>query len=173
MTEKQNTILSSSLKLFAENGYESTTTRSIAQEAGVSEGLIFRHFQNKEGLLFGLMKNEEERLKKLIQPLENLTHPKVILKHVMSLPFNLAKEQRNYWKVFYNLRWHMNIEKGEFLKTITHKVEDAFKALDFSDPQSETEIFMMIWDGAMVYILLNKPKNSFVIFESLLEKFNL
>ncbi len=59
MTEKQNTILTSSLKLFAKNGYEATTTRSIAQEAGVSEGLIFRHFQNKEGLLFGLMKNEE------------------------------------------------------------------------------------------------------------------
>ena len=51
MTEKKQHILESALKLFSKEGYEATSTRSIAQEAGVSEGLIFRHFQNKEGLL--------------------------------------------------------------------------------------------------------------------------
>ena len=173
MTIKQNIILSSALKLFAKQGFEATSTRTIAHDAGVSEGLIFRHFKNKEGLLMNLLKIEEKRLEKLIQPIENLTHPKVILKHVISLPFNIAKENTEYWKVFYGLRWQMNINKTEFLKKLYIKVENAFKALDYSDPQSEAETFMMIWDGAMIYILLDSPINSFVIFETLLEKFDI
>lgn len=173
MTDKQQQIINSALKLFAKQGFEATSTRSIAQEAGVSEGLIFRHFENKEGLLKVLLKNGQEKLEKLIQPIESLTHPKVILKHVISLPFNMVKEQQEYWKVFYSLRWQMNLDKGSFLDRLSNKVTNAFKALDFSDPQSESETFMMIWDGAMVYILLNNPQNAFVIYETLLDKFNL
>lgn len=173
MTYKQQQILNSALKLFAKQGFEATSTRSIAQEAMVSEGLIFRHFENKEGLLKDLLKNGQEKLKKLIQPIESLTHPKVILKHVISLPFNLAKEQRDYWKVFYSLRWQMNLGRGYFLEKLSNKVTDAFKALNFSDPQSESETFMMIWDGAMMYILLNNSQNAFVIYETLLDKFDL
>jgi AcrR family transcriptional regulator len=173
MTEKKQHILESALKLFSKVGYEATSTRSIAQEAGVSEGLIFRHFQNKEGLLKYLLERGHEKLEKLIEPIESLTHPKVILKHVISLPFNMAKDQKEFWKVFYSLRWYMDIEKGNFLDKLKTKVKSAFKSLDFSDPNSESETFMMIWDGAMVYILLNNPDNAFVIFETLLSKYDL
>ena len=41
-------ILNSALKLIAKQGFQATSTRSIAKEAGVSEGLIFRYFQNKK-----------------------------------------------------------------------------------------------------------------------------
>ena len=53
MTEKQKEILNSALKLIAKQGFQATSTRSIAKEAGVSEGLIFRYFQNKKGSLSG------------------------------------------------------------------------------------------------------------------------
>jgi AcrR family transcriptional regulator len=52
MTEKKELILQTALRLFSEQGYEATPTNRIAKEAGVSEGLIFRHFENKEGLLY-------------------------------------------------------------------------------------------------------------------------
>jgi AcrR family transcriptional regulator len=173
MTNKQQKILSSALKLFAKQGFDATSTRSIAQDAGVSEGLIFRHFENKVGLLKVLHKNGQQKHEKLIHTIESLTHPKVILKHVISLPFNMADHQREYWSFFYSLRWHMNIDKGSFLERLSNIVTNAFKSLDFSDPQSESETFMMIWEGAMIYILLNNPQNSFVIFETLLKKFKL
>lgn len=38
------------LTLFAERGYEGTTVRAIADDAGVSPGLILHHFGSKEGL---------------------------------------------------------------------------------------------------------------------------
>ena len=50
MTQKKENILKAALRLFAEQGYYATSTSKIAKEAGVSEGLIFRHFGNKEKL---------------------------------------------------------------------------------------------------------------------------
>ena len=44
-------ILASAQRLFARRGYEGTTTRALAQEAGVAEGTLFRHFDNKKAIL--------------------------------------------------------------------------------------------------------------------------
>ncbi|NJN60239.1 MAG: TetR/AcrR family transcriptional regulator [Coleofasciculaceae cyanobacterium RL_1_1] len=44
-------ILSAAKRLFARKGYDSTTTREIAQSAGVAEGTLFRHFDNKKAVL--------------------------------------------------------------------------------------------------------------------------
>jgi len=43
---------------FAEKGYEKATTRSIAEAAGCSEGLIQRYFNGKEGLLLAVLKHQ-------------------------------------------------------------------------------------------------------------------
>ena len=46
MTEKQISILESALELFSSKGFDAVPTSLIAKQAGVSEGLIFRHFKN-------------------------------------------------------------------------------------------------------------------------------
>jgi AcrR family transcriptional regulator len=51
MTAKQKRILHTAASLFAREGFAGTSTARIAREAEVSEGLIFRHFKNKQGLL--------------------------------------------------------------------------------------------------------------------------
>lgn len=43
-------ILKTAHHLFTTQGYHSTTTRQIADEAGVGESVIFRHFASKAGL---------------------------------------------------------------------------------------------------------------------------
>lgn len=57
-TEK---ILTAAAELFAERGYASTTTRAIAERAGVNEVTLFRKFKNKAGLLAGLGEMWAER----------------------------------------------------------------------------------------------------------------
>ncbi|MDB9374381.1 TetR/AcrR family transcriptional regulator [Nodularia sphaerocarpa] len=44
-------ILQAALKLFASKGFDGTTTRDLAQAAGVAEGTLFRHFANKKSIL--------------------------------------------------------------------------------------------------------------------------
>ncbi len=55
-------------KLFASRGFEATTTREIAAEAGCAEGLIHRYFRGKAGLLLAIVESRAS------QEVQNLTH---------------------------------------------------------------------------------------------------
>ena len=48
--ERRAAIIDAALPLFARKGFAATTTKEIAAAAGVSEGLIFRHFPSKAAL---------------------------------------------------------------------------------------------------------------------------
>jgi len=48
--EPRRLLLDAARKLFARQDYRATTTREIAEAAGVSEYLLFRHFGSKAGL---------------------------------------------------------------------------------------------------------------------------
>ena len=47
-------ILEAALRLFAERGYEATTMRDVAREAGASLGLAYRYFASKEEFALAL-----------------------------------------------------------------------------------------------------------------------
>jgi len=47
-TDRRQLILQSALTVFATKGFDGATTREIAQEARVSEALLYRHFASKE-----------------------------------------------------------------------------------------------------------------------------
>ena len=47
-------ILQAAMELIAERGYAATTTRAIAERAGVNEVTLFRRFENKLGILRAL-----------------------------------------------------------------------------------------------------------------------
>lgn len=44
-------IKKAAIKLFADRGFDGTTTRELAIAAGVAEGTLFRHFDNKKAIL--------------------------------------------------------------------------------------------------------------------------
>ncbi|HEV8377077.1 MAG TPA: helix-turn-helix domain-containing protein [Candidatus Polarisedimenticolia bacterium] len=48
--ERSQAIVKAALGIFAREGFDGTTTRSLARAAGVSEALLFKHFPNKRAL---------------------------------------------------------------------------------------------------------------------------
>jgi AcrR family transcriptional regulator len=48
------------MKLFSEQGFNGTSTRAIAEAAGVNEALIFRHFRSKEDLFWAVLSEHVE-----------------------------------------------------------------------------------------------------------------
>jgi AcrR family transcriptional regulator len=52
--EMATKILTAAAELFGERGYKGTTTRALAERAGVNEVTIFRYFGNKQGVLKAL-----------------------------------------------------------------------------------------------------------------------
>lgn len=54
ITTKREKLLQSALLLFGENGIHNTSTASIAKHAGVANGTLFHHFDNKKTLIEAL-----------------------------------------------------------------------------------------------------------------------
>src|SRR5580658_2585339 len=48
--ERRLAIIKAVRKVFADKGFDGTTTRDLAAAAGVSEALLFKHFPNKEAI---------------------------------------------------------------------------------------------------------------------------
>jgi AcrR family transcriptional regulator len=51
---KQDGILDAAQHVFAEKGFNRTTIKDIAAHAGVADGTIYNHFENKDALLWAL-----------------------------------------------------------------------------------------------------------------------
>jgi AcrR family transcriptional regulator len=52
---RRRQIIEAAANVFAEKGFHRTTTKEIAEAAGVSEGTIYNYFQSKEDLLLGMV----------------------------------------------------------------------------------------------------------------------
>jgi AcrR family transcriptional regulator len=57
---RREQILETALRLFAARGFDATSTRQIAKEVGVAEGLIFHYFPTKASLLAAILEDRLE-----------------------------------------------------------------------------------------------------------------
>ena len=53
--ERRRLIVRVAVKLFSQRGFRGTTTKEIAQAAGISEAIIFRHFATKDELYSAIL----------------------------------------------------------------------------------------------------------------------
>jgi AcrR family transcriptional regulator len=67
-------IVESALKLFQRNGYEATTTKSIARHAGIAEGTIFNYFRSKEEIAFYFFDQEVDHAIAAVKVNRRLAH---------------------------------------------------------------------------------------------------
>lgn len=59
--ETRQRILDASLSLFRSGGFEATTTRDIAREAGIATGTLFNYFPTKEAIVMELVSASLEK----------------------------------------------------------------------------------------------------------------
>ena len=74
--ERREQIVKAATKLFSEQGYYLTTIQDIAREAGISVGLIYQYFKDKDDVLFLTLKLVLETYEKVIPAaLKQAEHP--------------------------------------------------------------------------------------------------
>jgi len=56
--DRRQQIIETAMKLFSRQGFEGTTTREIAAEAGVNEAIVFRHFPHKDKLYWAVLESK-------------------------------------------------------------------------------------------------------------------
>ncbi len=87
-------LFDASLKLISEKGYLGATTREMAQEAGVTELTLFRHFGSKEKLFIEVLSKYTflPKLKELLPELEHLSYDNAL--RLVANKFLLTLKQR-------------------------------------------------------------------------------
>lgn len=91
--DTETRILQAAQRLFARQGYGGTTTRDLAQAAGVAEGTLFRHFESKKAILVKVAADGwTELLTDLLTELSEMANYKaidqVMLHRIHDLPHN-------------------------------------------------------------------------------------
>ncbi|WP_304233218.1 TetR/AcrR family transcriptional regulator [Jiulongibacter sediminis] len=172
MTEKQENILEAALRLFASEGYNATSTKKVAIEAGVSEGLIFRHFGNKEGLLQAILNLGKERFHKVYANIVLQSDPKEVIKKAILMLFEVPEEEYAFWKLQFKLKWELELVDHEKMAPLLLSLSNAFKELGYSNPEMEAKLLLHIHDGLATAILMGRNVDKEKMKDFLLEKYN-
>ena len=138
--ERRAAIVKAVRRVFAEKGFDGTTTRELAEAAGVSEALLFKHFPNKEALYSAMQRsccNAQDPALERLKALEPSTSTLVAMVH-----FLFARKVGGRWscdddeEIHMRLMFRSMMEDGEFanlqLRQVTAswvpKIEECLKA---------------------------------------------
>lgn len=160
---KKEVILETALRLFAERGYEATPASLIAREAGVSEGLIFKHYLNKVNLLEEVVKAGYRRITDKSKGLVTEVEPANLIANVLDMPLKLVEDERNFWRMQFRLVDDEISQKhhNRYTHSVMQKLVEAFKKLGYKEPELESEILMLTVEGLWRLFLTDGDKDHF------------
>ncbi len=161
--ESKRKIIDAALKLFAERGYDNTSVRMLANEAEISQGLLYNYFEGKQGLLIAIMRQGMTNANKAF---ENVTHTDPPLKQLADLMRGIYMElvqEVDFWRVFYSLRNLPAFEEilGEEIMHATLALKQVFQALYENAGAQDAELrayllYAMVEGLIQQYLLFGK-----------------
>ncbi len=108
--QTRDRILQAAQKLFAAQGYDGTTTRDLAQAAGVAEGTLFRHFANKKAILVEVAtKGWVEILTDLLTELSEMGSYKAVAQVMRRRMWNMQKNSDLLRVCFMEAQFHPDL----------------------------------------------------------------
>jgi len=88
-------------RLFAERGYEATSTAAIARLAGTSESQLVKHFEGKQGLLEAIFQYSwEQIIPALDLALESVAEPREKFRLLVEMVLNFLAKDEDLRKLF-------------------------------------------------------------------------
>lgn len=121
-------ILEAAQKLFASQGFDGTTTRDLAQAAGVAEGTLFRHFPNKKSILVEVATSGwVDILTDLLTELSEMGSYKAIAQVMRRRMWNLHKNVDMMRVCFMEVQFHPDL-RDRIQEEVIDKMTDVAEA---------------------------------------------
>lgn len=112
----KNEILHCARDIYLEQGYSGFSMRKVAQCAGISATAIYRHFSDKEALLFGVLLQGFRVFTSYLKRCETETTPLERLIRSSREYMNFALEHSAYYEIMF-----MNTDNMTGLKSLNQK----------------------------------------------------
>lgn len=109
MTRKEQ-IIETAIDLFAARSFESVSIQALAEASGVAQGLLYRHFKNKNDLLLHLVMMGMEQVQATLLPYkdETLGFREAFTAHI-SLSLQYLHTHYKLWKVLHATRQNTSL----------------------------------------------------------------
>jgi TetR/AcrR family transcriptional repressor of uid operon len=66
-TDRRSQILDAAVVCFAKRGFHQASMHDISAEAGISVGLIYRYFENKDGVISAMADRHKEKIQEILE----------------------------------------------------------------------------------------------------------
>lgn len=96
-------LLAAALQRFARDGYAESSVKTIAQDAGVATGLLYSHFDGKEGLLRALFEQSMADVRTSFAIAE-AAPARDRLAALVRASVSIVREQLDFWRLGYAAR---------------------------------------------------------------------
>ena len=127
---RKEAIVEAVQDVFAEKGFDGTTTRDLAKAAGVSEALLYKHFPSKESLyaamLDGCAKGPTFAEASRILELDASTSTLVVMVHFMISHYVLGRSGDRHRAALNSLLVRSLLGDGEFVRLMHKKLAAAW-----------------------------------------------
>lgn len=159
--EKENLIMEVALKLFAENGFESTSVSSIAKEAGISKGLMYNYFESKEDLLHRIVIGSIYNYLKVLQ-VEDANHIKkeeVIV--FINQNLDSVKNETVFFKLYFSLSFQPQVfsllekEIMEVFNPIIETFVNYYTQQGYANPMAKARFLFATLDGVGIHYIID------------------
>jgi AcrR family transcriptional regulator len=93
--DRREQIIDAAMRAFSQKGFTKATNKDIAREAGITPGLIYHYFENKEALLKAIIEGRTPvRLLNTLPPQVLTMPPEVFLRFMILQVLGIVEEEK-------------------------------------------------------------------------------
>jgi hypothetical protein len=85
----------------------------------------------------------------------------------------IDKSDYGFWKLQFKLKWELEISGDEKMEPLKMALANAFKKLDYEDPEMEAALLLLFIDGLGSAVLKGSTIDPHAMIQFLLKKYNL
>ena len=172
-------LVNTALQLFSRNGYDATSIRAIATEAGVSLGLLYNYFEGKEALLLEIFQQGNKDIEASFANAEANAAAEAgdrLAQHIRQT-VQILKEKKAFWRLLHSLRLQSKVVAHvvEETKAQTAFVESQIKQYllkaGIPNPDLEAKLLFAAIDGMANHYLLLEDYPIDEIADLLIQKY--
>lgn len=180
-TEKHNQIMTAAAALFAKQGYKKTTVDEIVAGAGISKGLFYHYFKNKQELYVHLYNSYVDILSNTILQKVDLSEADFFLrlKQFAYIRLDFISEYPNLWQFLYSAYFESNTDVEPLIREknntlLKNAYSGSAAGIDWSKlkkgitPDKAIEIVTWLTEGFMLKI----SKSGSIPNEEAINQFN-
>lgn len=161
---RKEQIMRVALKMFATEGYMHSSISKLAEQAGISKGLMYNYFESKEQLLSEILEQGMSEFLLLVDPNRDGIITSDELENFVHRTFEIMKSNQEFWILYISVILQPKVKEQLKNNQIMRRTEDYFtmflkyfESRGFEDPVLEVLTISAMLEGLGALMIYAYP----------------